>query len=95
MIEPLASEQVILAAPMSFQGSAQRIWRAFEKITAIPEWIAGVLAVLLIMVVWTVVLAWYMFFGLFLVPYRLIRRGSRKKRRDDLRHRELLERIGK
>ena len=96
MVDKLASEDVILSAPLSFHGSAHRIWRGCKNaMGSTPAWISATLAVVFIVVAWTFVLAWYLFFGLFLVPYRLIRRGSRKKRRDDLRHRELLERIGK
>jgi hypothetical protein len=37
--------------------------------------------------------AWYLTWGLFPVPYRVIRRGSRKRRRNALQHRELLAAI--
>jgi hypothetical protein len=46
---------------------------------------------MLICIIWFAVLCWYIFFGLLLVPYRLIRRSSRKNKRDQLRHRELLD----
>lgn len=39
------------------------------------------------------VLYWYLLFGLLLVPYRIIRRGQRKRRREELRHREMLAAI--
>ena len=45
---------------------------------------------LLILMAWAVILWWYLIFGLLLVPYRLIRRGQRKNRRQELRHREML-----
>jgi hypothetical protein len=50
----------------------------------------GVVAVLLISLAWTVVFSWYVSFGLLLVPYRLIRRGQRKRKREALMHREQL-----
>jgi hypothetical protein len=51
------------------------------------------LLVSLLVVVWAVVLAWYCFFGIWLVPYRLIRRSQRSAHRDAMRHRELLEQM--
>ena len=41
----------------------------------------AVLAVFLIAIAWVIVLGWYLIFGIFLIPYRLIRRGSRKRKR--------------
>ena len=86
----LESEKVVLAAPLSFAGSAARIWRITPNKS--PWWHGTliVLAVLLIALAWVVILAWYVLFGLLLVPYRLIRRGQRKQKRDELRHRETL-----
>ena len=86
MNEPLASERVIIEAPMGFTGSAKRIWRLSNI-----GWVQALL-VLVIVIAWTVVLVWYCTFGLALVPYRLIRRSSRKQKRDELRHRELVNR---
>ena len=89
---PLASEEVVLAAPASYSGSAQRIW----KLTRMgPQdgplrWaiITGVIT--LIGLVWILVSCWYLIFGLFVIPYRLIRRGQRKRKMEELRHREQL-----
>jgi Domain of unknown function (DUF1707) len=87
----LASEDVIINAPMSYAGSAQRIFRlrrrsegggALAAITA--------LAILLILMVWIFVTAWYLLWGLWLVPYRLLRRGARKRKAEAMRHRELM-----
>jgi Flp pilus assembly protein TadB len=93
----LDSERVIVQAPMSFIGSAKRIW----KITGVgAPWnvLLGILAVLLITFAWVVVLLWYVFavflFGwIILLPYRLIRRSSRNRKRSELQHRETLEAI--
>lgn len=88
----LDSEEVVLAAPMSFTGSAERLWKLTRSAPANALATAAVYTgvVLLIAVAWAAVLCWYLFFGLWLVPYRLIRRGQRKRRREDLRHREML-----
>ncbi len=87
----LASEDVIINAPMSYVGSAQRIMRIRRraddggKLAAIT-----VLAIVLILMVWVLVTAWYLTWGLLLVPYRLLRRGARKRKAEALRHRELM-----
>jgi hypothetical protein len=87
----LESEKVVVSAPLSYAGSAARIWKLTGLSAAVPARIGlGVLAVILIVGAWCFVTAWYITWGLFLVPYRLIRRGSRKRRRDALQHRELL-----
>lgn len=49
----------------------------------------------LIMAAWMGVVVWYFMFGILLIPYRLIRRGQRKQKRDILRHRELLDALDK
>jgi uncharacterized membrane-anchored protein len=86
-----ASSEVIIAAPMSFAGSAQRIWKLTKRSDQTPALIGlTVAAVLLIACAWSVVLSWYFCFGILLVPYRLIRRGQRKTNRDNLRHQEML-----
>jgi hypothetical protein len=87
----LASEDVIISAPMSYAGSAQRIMRLRRRARNDSE-LAGLTtaAVVLVAVAWTVVTVWYLMWGILLVPYRLHRRGARKRRADALRHRELL-----
>lgn len=86
----LESERVITAAPMSFTGSARRIWRMTGGRSGWP--LAGMitLAVLTIIVAWAGVLCWYALFGVLLVPYRIVRRVQRDNRRKALRHREML-----
>ncbi|MGH7721490.1 MAG: hypothetical protein ACRENL_01475 [Candidatus Dormibacteria bacterium] len=80
-----ASADVIIQAPMSYAGSGKRIWRLTQRGAPLI-----ILAVILIGLAWTVVTVWYLTFGLLLVPYRLVRRGGRKEKRDKLRHQELL-----
>ena len=97
MSNQLASEKVIVSAPLSFIGSAQRIW----KITKVDNLIAKVLLIALalglIAYAWVFVAFWYfimyILFGILLLPYRLLRRSSRKNKRDRLRHREILDAI--
>jgi heme/copper-type cytochrome/quinol oxidase subunit 2 len=87
----LASEQVVVAAPMSFSGSAKRIWKMTDQENQWVRYLLMVVAAILIVMAWCVVVCWYLFFGLLIVPYRLIRRGSRKEKKRALQHREQLE----
>lgn len=87
----LASEDVIINAPMSYAGSAQRIMRIRRRADGGGKLVAiTALAILLILMAWAFVTAWYLIWGLWLVPYRLLRRGARKRKAEALRHRELM-----
>jgi hypothetical protein len=87
----LASEDVIINAPMSYAGSAQRIIRIRRHADDGGKLVAmTVVAILLVLAVWVLVTAWYLMWGLLLVPYRLLRRGARKRKAEALRHRELM-----
>jgi hypothetical protein len=48
------------------------------------------LVIVLVVVVWLLVTVWYLTWGFALVPYRLLRRGARKRKAEALRHREIL-----
>jgi hypothetical protein len=87
----LASEDVIISAPMSYTGSAQRIMRLRRRAESGGSLAAlTTAAVLLIVFAWVMVTVWYLMWGLLLVPYRLMRRSARKSKVEALRHRELL-----
>jgi hypothetical protein len=85
------SEQVVVSAPLSFAGSAQRIWRLTDQDSPALKYGLIPVALVLIAFAWIVVLSWYCIFGLLLVPYRLIRRGNRKDKVRAMQHREQLE----
>lgn len=94
----LASENVVISAPMSFTGSAQRVWKITRQDNPVAHWLLIIAAVFLIPALWFVIACWYVVFGLILFPYRILRRGSRKRKRQSLQHRETLaaiERQGK
>ena len=80
----LESERVIVQAPMSYTGSAKRIWRLGSG-----GW--RTLLIFVIAAAWVVVTGWYLLWGIWLIPYRVIRRGERKRKRQALQHREMLE----
>jgi len=96
------SEDVIINAPMSFAGAAQRSFR-LRRVTFNPPWLANVLmttlAVMLTLLWWSLVVCWYavfvLLFGLLFIPYRLVRRGSRKRKAEALRHREMMSALEK
>jgi hypothetical protein len=90
----LESEKVVVSAPLSYTGSAARIWKLTGLVENLGPRIAlGVAAVILILGAWCFVTAWYLTWGLLLVPYRFIRRGSRKRKREALQHRETIAAI--
>jgi hypothetical protein len=90
----LESEKVVIAAPLSYAGSAGRLWKLTGVTDNMPARVGlGLLALLLIAFAWLVVTGWYVFFGLLLLPYRLIRRGQRKRKRESLQHREMIAAI--
>jgi uncharacterized protein DUF1707 len=87
----LASEDVIINAPMSYAGSAQRIMRIRRRARTEASLVAlTATAVALVVVAWAIVTVWYLTWGLLLVPYRLLRRSARKRKVEALRHREML-----
>jgi len=94
-MERLASEGVVVNSPMSFVGSARRIWRLRRRAPNPPTLaLVTVMALLLVVLAWLFVAAWFLvavgLLGVVTVPYRLLRRGSRKRRAEALRHREVL-----
>ena len=70
-----------MASPSRNAGATDNIWATFG-------WY--LLAYTLIALAWVGVLCWYLIFGLLVVPYRLIRRGQRKRKLEEARHRELM-----
>lgn len=88
----LASESMVVSAPMSFAGSAKRIWKITQTDNAAMKWLVLVpFALLAVLLAWTAVACWYLLFGILLVPYRLLRRGSRKRNVAATQHREILD----
>lgn len=94
------SDRMAVASPMSYRGSTQRITnivRAAARVEnpalrwglAIPA--AVMLAAVLYLAAWGGVTLWYLLFGVFAWPFRLFRRGSRKRKIEEQRHRELVE----
>ena len=73
MSRQLASEKVIVPAPLSFSGSAQRIWKITNVENPIAKIALALLAITLIACAWMFVLCWYfvmyVLFGVFLAVY--------------------------
>lgn len=93
MSEKLASEQVIVPSAGSFSGSAQRVWRAFGKLPG-PTWLSGLFAMVFVLIAWGMLIVCWVTFGIFMIPAKIAGRSRAKRKRDALRHRELLERVG-
>lgn len=87
------ADRVIIQAPASYVGSARRLWRLVERASEKWTWLVIPGVLLLVVVAWALVTSWYMTFGLLLVPYRLVRRGQRRRRQEEMRHAEQLDAI--
>ena len=97
-VSALQSEKVVISSPLSFDGSARRIWKITHTDNALVKWVLLIpVALMIVSMAWMFVLCWYMvmygLFGLLFIPFRLMRRSSRKQKRDKLQHRELLQAI--
>ena len=97
MSNKLASEKVVISAPFSFAGSAQRIWKMTDVDNPFLKFILALIAIVFIMFAWMFVACWYfvlyVLFGILFIPWRLLRRGSRKRKQERLRHREVLDAV--
>lgn len=84
-----------VAAPMSFAGATQRTlnWLWHDKSSGVKFGV-GLWAIPTILTGWWgLILGWYVFFGLLLAPYRLVRRGSRKRKREAAMHKQMLQAV--
>jgi Flp pilus assembly protein TadB len=97
MSNKLASEKVVISAPLSFAGSAQRIWKMTDVENPFLKFLLALIAIVFVVFAWMFVACWYfvmyVLFGILFIPWRLLRRGSRKRKQERLRHREVLDAI--
>ena len=98
MSKKLASEKVVVSALTSFSGSAARIWKMTDSDNVALKWLLLVpIALCLIFMAWSFVAIWYFIifglFGIFVIPFRLLTRSGRNRKRNALQHRELLEAV--
>ena len=95
----LKSERIVISSPLSFSGSVKRIWKITDVDNPAIKALLGLVAVVPILFAWVFVALWYVLiyvvFGILFIPYRLLRRSSRKQKQAKLRHREVLEAIEK
>lgn len=89
------ASRTAVAAPMSFAGSASRtlnlLWH--DRPVGVKAAIAWWAVPTILFVWWSAIVVWYGIFGLLLAPYRLVRRGSRKRKRESRMHQETLRAI--
>lgn len=98
MSKKLASEKIVVSAPTSFSGSAARIWKMTDSDNVALKWLLlAPIALCLIFMAWSFVAIWYFIifglFGIFVIPFRLLTRSGRNRKRNSLQHRELLEAV--
>lgn len=87
----MTSDDIVIQAPMSYTGASKRIWKITRSNSVVLRWLLLIpVAVVLVALALIVVTCWYVVFGILLVPYRLLRRGSRKRKREEMRHQEVL-----
>ena len=98
MATKLSSKKVIVSAPTSFWGSAARIWKITNTDNELLKWLVLIpTALFLVFMAWSFVAIWYFvifgLFGIFVIPFRLLTRSGRNRKRNALQHRELLEAV--
>ncbi len=89
---PAPVENQSVAAPLSYMGSAQRIWRLSHNA---PRAAFVPVSMLLVACAWAFVTWWYILifgvFGVFVIPFRLITRSQRKRlHQAERQHREMM-----
>lgn len=87
----LESEKIIIESPTSFTGATKRLWKVVED----KHWAIQVIyGVVVFPIAYTFIFMWYVIifglFGIFVIPFRLFTRGSRKKKVEEARHREMI-----
>lgn len=86
------SSDVVVQSPTSFVGATRRIWKLTRvkpdlpwlKVLTVPA------AIVLVLIAWVLCAVWLVVFGILLVPWRLLRRGQRRRKQEEMRHRELV-----
>lgn len=84
--------RTVVAAPMSFAGPAGRTQNLFwyDKPPLVGFALGLWLIPALLFVSWDAIVVWYFLFGLLPAPYLLVRRESRKRKREARMHEETL-----
>lgn len=91
----MTKKRDVVSAPMSFAGSLARTqnWLSHDQELWFKIAVGWWAVVTLGLMWWSLIFVWYLIFGLLLVPYRLIRRGSRKQNIQAKQHKEILEEL--
>ena len=88
------ASRTVVSAPMSFAGATGRTTNLLWHGRPPAVKVVALLAVPAILIVWwSAIVLWYGAFGLVLAPYHLVRRGSRKRKREARMHQETLRAI--
>lgn len=91
----LESEKIVTSSPLTYTGSYRRIANRVAAVdSAAVKWAVAVpLAVLAVLVMWAVAtVVWVLSLSMLFVsvPWKMIRRGSRKRKVEEARHREAM-----
>ena len=89
----MSEKRIVVSAPMSLNGAYLRTINFFwaDKPLWFKASLGWVLVPGILVIWWTVIAIWYWVFGLLLAPYRLVRRGGRKRKAEERRHQEILQ----
>jgi|AntAceMinimDraft_12_1070368.scaffolds.fasta_scaffold09527_1 hypothetical protein len=89
----MSEKRIVVSAPMSLNGAYLRTINFFwaDKPLWFKASLGWVLVPGILVIWWTVIAIWYWVFGLLLAPYRLVRRGGRKRKVEERRHQEILQ----
>lgn len=95
----LGSERIVTSSPLTYTGSYRRIRnRVSDMDSGWVKWLVAVpLAVLAVAAMWAVAtVVWVASLALLFVsvPWKLLRRGARKRKLEEARHRERLQHGG-
>lgn len=87
-----SSSDVVVQSPLSVTGALGRVGRMWRHHVHGAPGIAVAVLLVVLAIVWVgVALVWTVVFGILLVPYRVVRRGQRRRKLEERRHAELLE----
>jgi uncharacterized membrane-anchored protein len=88
------ASRTVVAAPMSFAGAVGRMTNLLWHGRPVYVKVLGIVLIPLTLTLWFgAIIVWYAAFGLLMAPYRLVRRGSRKRKREGRMHQETLRAI--
>lgn len=88
------SEKVVVSSPMSYSGATQRLMNLAHVDNQLVKWFIAIPLVLISLIfIYACITIWYVCFGIFIIPWRLLRRSQRKAKKERLSNQEMLQAI--